>query len=217
MTSESSEPHKICEQAFALERAAHGFLQEQKNEQAFVEQNDGFRERRACFKELNRLYSAIDSIKTTLRLRGIDFEFDHWDEEHPNAAYRRYLKEWEEQWAEERREREAQSSCYVVTAVFGSASRELEAAIGVCRARFALNPLVTPSWLAYQLIGPSIARYARTGQGPAAIVRRLVADPIVRASNADLLHALPWIVYLALPGWLVVLSIATILHSASGG
>lgn len=172
------------------------------------------RERRACFKELNRLYSAIDSIKTTLLLRGLPVEFDHWDEEHPNAAYRRYLKEWEEKWAEERK---AQSSCYVVTAIFGSSSCELEAAKRVCRTRFALNPIVFPSWLTYQLVGPSIAGYSRIGARQAAIAKRLVADPIVRASDADLFRALPWIAYIALPGWLAVLLIAALVHGASGG
>lgn len=175
------------------------------------------RERRACFKELNRLYSSIDSIKTALRLRGIDFEFDHWDEEHPNAAYRRHLRDWERQWADERRQREAESSCYVVSAIFGLGSPEVQAAVHVCRMRFALNPLVAPSWLAYRIAGPHIARIAQTKQWVAGIAKHLIADPIVRASHPDLLRALPWIGYLSIPGWLIVLSLLAIYRGVCGG
>ena len=177
------------------------------------------RERRACFKELNRLYSAIDSIKTNLRLRGIDFEFDHWDEEHPNAAYRRYLRKWEEEWAEQRRQRESanRSDCFVVTATFGASSNELRAARMVCRARFALNPVVAPSWLLYRLVGPSLARIAAQGGAGASVVRTMLAEPIVRASRPSLIASAPWIAYLAIPGWALLGAFLLAIRAACGG
>ena len=176
------------------------------------------RERKACFKELNRLYSAIDSIKTNLRLRGIDFEFDHWDEEHPNAAYRRYLREWEEHWAKERRERESANSsdCFVVTAAFGPFSSELFAARMVCRNRFALNPFVTPSWLLYRIVGPSLAKVVVSGGAGAAIVMAMVAQPIVRASQPSIVSSLPWIAYLAAPGWALLGAAFLVFRATSG-
>lgn len=171
------------------------------------------RERRACFKELNRLYSAIDSIKTNLRLRGVDFEFDHWDEEHPNSAYRRYLKKWEEEWAEERR----RSSCYIVTALYGRDSAEATRAREVCKWRFALNPLITPSWILYTILGEKLALLVIRNAKVAYYANRYIARPIISASDESLSRAIPWFAVLGIPGWLVISLTVWLLHTRIGG
>ena len=161
------------------------------------------RERRACFKELNRLYSAIDSIKTNLRLRGADFEFDHWDEEHPNAAYRRYLSEWEVQWEAERKQN--RSDCYVVTALYGRQSVEATRARDVCKWRFALNPIVAPSWMLYTIFGKWLGGIVIRNAYVAHYADCFIAKPIIAASSGNSLISLPWIILLGLPGWLTLL------------
>lgn len=160
------------------------------------------RKRKVYFKELNRLYSATEAIKDELRRRGASFVICVSDEEHPNAAYRRYLRKWE---AERLAQMPPPSKCYVVTAIYGERSRELALARRVCRHRFLLNPWMLPSWAFYKLLGPSLARIAKRNRGFGHYMNLLVARPIVLASNASLSTALLWILYLGLLGWLPVL------------
>jgi hypothetical protein len=151
------------------------------------------RERKVYFKELNRLYSATEAIKDELRQRGSYYEIVVSDEEHPNAAYKRYYRLWHPP---------AQpSKCYVVSAIYGLESPELERATEVCRWRFALNPLVLPSWSLYKLLGPALAGLAKQSPNMAQNIDRLIARPIVKASGENLISAIPWILYLALWGW----------------
>lgn len=69
------------------------------------------RERRVIFKELNRLYSATESIKNELRRRGCDYQINISDEEFPNAAYTRYARTWD---AAKAAEAASKSGCLVV-------------------------------------------------------------------------------------------------------
>lgn len=177
------------------------------------------RERRACFKELNERFSTIELHKTSLRQRGVDFPFDHEDEEHPNAAYKRILRGWEKQWEAEARSREKEnrSDCYVVCALYGFNSAEAERARKVCKWRFAANPLVMPSWVLYGVVGEYIGLQTLRRASVARVTSRLIARPIIAASNERLASALPWVVYLALPGWIVVGGIYFAFSGLSGG
>lgn len=141
--------------------------------------------RRVLLKELHGLYSAIEGIKAGLRTQGADFEINEFDEEHPNAAYKR-LKA---------------ANCYVVSTIYGPRSRELILAKASCRTRFVLNPLVTPSWCLYKLIGPHLAHLSSRSNWHRQIVEAAVALPIFRATDPSLMRALPWLLYLAIPGW----------------
>ena len=163
-------------------------------------------------KELNRLFEAMEAIKNELRRRGLDYEILKLEEEHPNAAYKRYLVKW----GREKKEAPSSSSwCYVVSAVYGQESPELEQAQNACLWRFAVNPLVTPSWLLYQLLGPCLAFLAARDPRAAPYIKRLVAEPIVRASSKNISHALPWIIYLGAWGWTALVATALIVHFGS--
>jgi hypothetical protein len=161
------------------------------------------RERKVYFKELNRLYSATEAIKDELRQRGSHYEIVVSDEEHPNAAYKRYYKLWYPPVQP--------SKCYVVSAIYGLESLELMRATEVCRWRFALNPLVMPSWLLYKLLGPALAALTRHSPSMAQNIDRLIARPIVMAAGEDLIPAIPWIIYLGLWGWGIAGPIAFLL------
>lgn len=156
------------------------------------------RKRRVLFKELNRKYGAIEKIKNELSGRGVHYAIWDSDEEHPNAAYNRYLRTWHGQ--------ARTAGCYVVTAFYGSNSRELTRAVLVCRRRFALNPLVGPSWLLYRLLRPFLLALFYSDFGRA-LLHRFIAKPIVKASNRSVLIALPWMIYLALWGWAVIVAV----------
>ncbi|MBO0739568.1 MAG: hypothetical protein J2P48_24015 [Alphaproteobacteria bacterium] len=45
--------------------------------------------RRMIFHELVRIYAAMEGLKNELTQRGVNFEVDANDHEHPNAAYKR--------------------------------------------------------------------------------------------------------------------------------
>jgi hypothetical protein len=45
--------------------------------------------RRVIFHEIVRIYGAMEALKNELTQRGVDFEIDANDHEHPNAAYKR--------------------------------------------------------------------------------------------------------------------------------
>jgi hypothetical protein len=166
------------------------------------------RDRRTVFKELGRIHAANESIKDELRGRGLDFELQSSDEEHPNAAARRISRERTE--AQQARARQ-QDDCWVVTAIYGRDSKELLAAKRVCRARFALNPLVAPSWLLYRGIGPHLAKAASTSMQAKKWIHLLIAEPIIKASTREPMQALAWQMYLAVPGWLCVSILAYLL------
>ena len=164
------------------------------------------RKRRVLFKELDRIYRATELMKNELRRRGVDYEIVTSDEEHPNAAYKRFSRAWRAQAA-------AESSCYVVNAIFGRDSAEVRRAVAVCRWRFALNPIVAPSWILYRILGPALATLAKTNPPLARHVNRLIATPIVRASRGRWREAIPWVLYLGIWGWApIALSLWLILH-----
>ena len=155
------------------------------------------RDRRTIFKELDRIHTANEGIKNELRGRGIDFDLESSDEEHPNAAARRISNE---RSAAQARTKE-KSDCWVVTAIYGWDSHELATARMVCRTRFALNPLVTPSWLLYKLLGPHLAWLSTRTPMARELIRLFVAQPIVNASGPSFVSAVAWQLYLAVPGW----------------
>jgi hypothetical protein len=163
-------------------------------------QSPASRERLVLFKELNRLYSATEAIKDELRRRGAHYSIEVSDEEHPNAAYRRYVRLWT-----------PQPRCFVVTSIYGPTSNELRQAASVCRRRFALNPLMMPSWFIYKLLGRFLGRLCQRNKVAAKCVETLFAQPIVRASDQQLAKAIPWMIYLSLWGWSIIGGIVLLL------
>lgn len=53
------------------------------------------RSRNTYFAEIQDRYNVIESVKHELKIRGVDYEVDTYDREHPNAAFNRFKKEWE--------------------------------------------------------------------------------------------------------------------------
>ena len=153
------------------------------------------RARRTWFKELMGTYDAIEKQKAELRLRGVSFEVTPNDEEHPNAAYRRFNKMWEA-------ERRAASRCYVVAATYGKGSIQLSRVARICGRRFVRNPLLFPSWLLYRVFGRHLAMLSSRNSVVKRITFFLIAKPIVNASRQMSFHALASLMYLASYGWI---------------
>lgn len=109
----------------------------------------------------------------------------------------------------------AATNCYVLTAIYGSRSRQVIRAMAVCRRRFALNPLLAPSWVLYKVVGPSLARASRTSPICLFCIDYLIAKPIIQASARDLSLAVLPLCYLAVWGWVVVAAIAYAMVSQS--
>lgn len=55
------------------------------------------RTRNTYFSEIDDTYRTIESIKHELKLRGIDYEIDSFDREHPDAAFKRYKRQMEKE------------------------------------------------------------------------------------------------------------------------
>jgi len=172
-------------------------------------ENAASRERKVLFKELNRLYSATEALKDELRRRGVNYSIEVSDEEHPNAAYRRYVRLWT---PKPQPQPQAQPRCFVVTSVYGPNSLELRRARLVCRRRFAINPLMAPSWLLYKIVGPILAGLCQDDDAITKCIKVVIARPIVRASDKEIAKAMPWIVYLSLWGWATLSGLALLLN-----
>jgi hypothetical protein len=99
------------------------------------------------------------------------------------------------------------SGCYVVTAIYGFRSTEVRRAMAVCRWRFVLNPLVTPSWLLYKIVGPALARAAQHSPRASKYLDLFVARPIILASAKNLSGAVLPLIYLGFWGWAVTAAV----------
>jgi hypothetical protein len=72
---------------------------------------------------------------------------------------------------------------------------ELSLASTACRYRFALNPLITPSWLTYHIFGRIFSRVALASPSGMRITNIMIAMPIIKAANKNIITAIPWMIY----------------------
>jgi hypothetical protein len=191
-----------------LEIAKKEYAQEVRNGGGIKESPT--RLRNEIFSDLRRIHQTIEQLKTSLRVEGESYTRDPLDGEHPNAASKRYNRIWDEEEAAQRR---ANALCYVVSAIYGINSAELSLASTACRYRFALNPFITPSWLTYRAFGRILARVALASPSAMRIINIMIAIPIVKAANKNFISAIPWMIYLSIPGWLVIYALFYVLTS----
>ncbi len=185
-------------------------LEEYKKNYARVTFNEGgidvqaSTNRNAKYSDVESCYRAIESIKHELRMRGEYIESEELDREHPNKAYKRFKAMWEQETVSS----ESTANCYVISTIYGIKSKEVDRVQNVCKFLFALNPLVTPSWVLYFMFGKKIAKYLFLHPKHIRTADKYIAKPIIKASNLSF----EWLFYLALPGWVTIASIYLIVH-----
>ncbi len=75
--------------------------------------------------------------------------------------------------------------CWVITTMYGEGSREWLQVRRRCPRAFKRNPLFFPSWCLYKVLGPSLARWGKSGRLSSEVCKRFVAAPILRATDTS--------------------------------
>lgn len=131
--------------------------------------------------EIMRVVNAIEVIKNRLVLTGgQQVPLSDLDIEHPDDACNRFRK------------------CYVITAAFGENSNEAIRVKRKCRRTFVLNPVMTLGWCVYQHFGPIIANWSQSSKTARVLTKKLLAEPIMGATNDIWIVSVACIVYLLL-------------------
>lgn len=89
------------------------------------------------------------------------------------------------------------ANCYLVTATYGTNSREAALVHARCRQRFLLNPFLTMGWCLYKYYGPLLARWSAASRIGFCLCKVFLATPIVCATGNSLVLSAFSILYLA--------------------